>query len=223
MGAIATVAHIDLDRTSGRNRDKISSRWPQQNERKPYPLFDKSSPEEEQLPRIFTVDFLVRGPPERPQVVLRHGGINIGARITDNISDGDAYRYHDIFHFAYAVYLGWSPVLRSLLNCKRKSDKAADENQDGARAAIIEEAISAIVFSRAKQVGYFEGIEQVDYDLLKSIQEFTRKYEVENVPVWQWEEAILEGFRAFRQLKAWNGGRVTLRLDTRQLIVEPLR
>jgi NTP pyrophosphatase (non-canonical NTP hydrolase) len=221
--AIAAAAHIDLVRASGRNRDKISSRWPQQKERKPYPLFDEGCPEEEQLPRVFTVDFLERGTPERPQVALRHGVINIGDRITDNISDADTYRYHDIFHFAYAVYLGWSPVLRSLLRCKRKSDKAADENQDGARAAIIEEAISAIVFSRAKQVGDFDGIEQVDYDLLKSIQEFTRKYEVEKVPIWQWEEAILEGFRAFRQLKAQKGGRVTLRLDTRQLIVEQLR
>lgn len=218
--AVTAAAHVDLNKASGRNRAKISSRWSQ--ERTPHPLFDEDRPAEEQLPRAFTVDFLVRGSQERPQVVLRHGVINIGARITDNISEADAYRFHDIFHFAYAAYLGWSPVLRSLLNCKRKSD-SADEKQDGARAAIIEEAISATVFSRAKRLADFEGIEQVDYDLLKSIQEFTRGYEVEKVPVWQWEEAILEGFFAFRQLKAQNGGRVTMSLDTRQLIVEPLR
>jgi hypothetical protein len=223
LRAIAAAAHIDLAEASRRNRAKTASRWPLAEERKPHPLFDSSSPEEEQFPRLFTVDFLERGTPERPQVLLRYKDINIGDRITDNITDPDAYRYHDIFHFAYAVYLGWSPVLRSLLRCKRKSDRSADENQDGARAVIIEEAISAIVFSRAKRVGYFAGIEQVDYDLLKSVQEFTRGYEVEKVPVWQWEQAILEGFRAFRQLKDLKGGRVTLHLDARQLIVEQLR
>jgi hypothetical protein len=223
LRVIAAAAQIDLHEASRRNRAKTASRWPVAEERKPHSPFDSDSPEEEQLPRLFTVDFLERGTPDRPQVLLRYKDVNIGDRITDNITDPDAYRYHDIFHFAYAVYLGWSPVLRALLRCKRKSNKAADENQDGARSVIIEEAISAIVFSRAKQVGYFENLEQVDYDLLKSVQEFTRGYEVDKVPVWQWEQAILEGFRAFRQLKELKGGRVTLHLDARQLIVERLR
>ena len=47
-----------------------------------------------------------------------------------------------MFHFAHAVYLGWSPVLRALLKSKRKSDPRFDENQDGARAQIIEEGVS---------------------------------------------------------------------------------
>ncbi len=218
LSAVSAGAEIDLAVASKRNRAKTASRWPR--ERTPHPLFDRDSPEEEQLPRLLTIDFLQRGSPDRPQILLRYRDINIGDRITDNISDPDGYRYHDIFHFAYAVYLGWSPVLRSLLRCKRKSNRSADENQDGARAAIIEEAISAIVFSRAKQVGFFADITQVDYDLLKSIQEFTKGYEVELVPVWQWEQAILEGFRAFRQLRAHGGGRVRLDLDARQLSVK---
>ena len=37
---------------------------------------------------------------------------------------------------------GWSPVLRSLLKLKRKTDPELDENQDGARATIIEEGIA---------------------------------------------------------------------------------
>ncbi|WP_141593825.1 pyrophosphatase [Myxococcus sp. AB056] len=223
LRVVAAVACVELEEASKRNRRKIASRWPTESEKKPHALFDEGCPEEEWLPRLFTVDFIERGTPESPQILLRYNGINIGDRISDNIADPDGYRYHDIFHFAYAVYLGWSPVLRSLLRSKRKSDRFTDENQDGARAEIIEEAISAIAFSRAKQVGYFENIEQVDYDLLKSIQEFTKGYEVAHVPVWQWEEAILEGFRAFRQLRALKGGRVTLHLIARQLIVERLR
>ncbi|MFE8603351.1 pyrophosphatase [Archangium violaceum] len=221
LRVVAVAARVELEEASKRNRDKIASRWP--TEKKPHALFDETSPEEERLPHLFTVDFIERGTPEKPQILLRYKDINIGDRITDNIADPDGYRYHDIFHFAYAVYLGWSPVLRSLLRSKRKSDRFADENQDGARAAIIEEAISAIVFSRAKRVGFFNDIRQVDYDLLKSIQEFTKGYEVAAVPVWQWEEAILEGFRAFRQLNELKSGRVTLHLMARQLIVERLR
>ena len=51
-----------------------------------------------------------------------------------NIADADGYRYHDIFHIANAVFLGWSPVVRALLRCKRKSQPHIDENEDGARA-----------------------------------------------------------------------------------------
>lgn len=221
LRGVAAVALVDLADASRQNRKKIESRWPLA--KRAHSLFDENFPKEEQLPRLFTVDFIELGSPERPHILLRYKDINIGDRITDNIADADAYRYHDIFHFAYAAYLGWSPVLRALLRSKRKSDRSADENQDGARAVIIEEAISAIVFSRAKQVRYFENLLQVDYDLLKSIQEFTKGYEVSQVPVWQWEEAILEGFRAFRRLRELKGGRVTIHLDARQLIVEQLR
>ena len=66
---------------------------------------------------------------------LRCNGLNFGDRLTDNIVDPDGYRYHDIFHFAYAVHLGWSPVIRSLLRAKRKSVPATDENEDGGRHA----------------------------------------------------------------------------------------
>lgn len=60
------------------------------------------------------------------------------------------YRFHDVFHLAYAAVLGWSPVLRALLKCKRKSHPWLDENQDGARAILIEEGISTFVFNHAK-------------------------------------------------------------------------
>ena len=114
-------------------------------------------------------------------------------------------------------------MIRDLLRCKRKSSPELDENQDGARAVIIEEAISALVFSRAKHAHYFEGARQVDYDLLKSIAEFVRGYEVEVVPVWQWERAILEGFRVFHRLKSQHGGHVALSLTRRTLQYRAMR
>ena len=92
----------------------------------------------------------------------------------------------------------------------------------GARATILEEAIAAIVFARAKEMEFFADAIQVDYDLLKSVQEIVRGYEVERVPLWQWEHAILEGYRAFRQLRSDRGGRISWDLQLRQLRCEPI-
>ena len=205
--AVAERAGINLEEASRENLAKIQSRWPAK--KIFHPLFDEDCPAEEQIPRNLTVEFLARSRGRRVEVLLRCNNLIVGDRITDNIPDSDGYRYHDIFHFAYAVFLGWSPVVRALLRCKRKSDPAADENQDGARAIIIEEAVSAIVFSRAKEMRFFKDANQVDYDLLKSIQEFVRGYEVDQVPLWQWEMAILEGCRVFRLLRSGPGGQVT--------------
>ena len=87
-----------------------------------------------------------------------------------------------------------------------------DENEDGARARIIEEAVSATVFSRAKETRFYEGIDHVDYDLLKTVSEFVRGFEAERVPLWQWEDAILNGYRVFRALRDNGGGTVTVDL-----------
>jgi hypothetical protein len=172
---------------------------------------------EEQLPRRLAIEFMERSRGEQRVVILRCNGINFGDRLTDNIEDPDGYRYHDVFHFAYAAHLGWSPVVRALLRCKRRSISSVDEGQDGARAVIIEEAVAAIVFTRAKQLNFFDSIDHVDYDLLKTVTEFVQGYEVDRIPLWQWEAAILDGFRVFRQLRNNCGGRVLLDIGQREL------
>jgi NTP pyrophosphatase (non-canonical NTP hydrolase) len=211
---VAREAHVPLKAAAVGNTQKVSSRWPTTGDRVYAPLFDDASPEEEQLPRRLDIEFRERS---RGVVVLRCNGINFGDRLTDNIEDPDDYRYHDVFHFSYAVHLGWSPVVRSLLRCKRKSIPKTDEGQDGARAAILEEAVSAIAFSRGKKLGFFDGKTQVDYDVLKTIKEFVEGYEVDRIPLWQWEVAILEGFSIFRQLRANRGGQVILDMPGHKL------
>jgi len=216
--AIDQLSHeigVSLQVAASENILKIESRWPR--DRIYRPLFDENFPEEEQLPRHLDIEFRERDRGTQKNVILRCNGINFGDRLTDNIEDPDWYRYHDIFHFAYAVYLGWSPVIRALLHCKRKSKPEIDEAQDGARASIIEEAVSAIVFSHAKQLNFFEGVDHVDYDLLKSIRGFIEGYEVYRVPLWQWEVAILDGYRIFRHLRNNRGGRVMLDLSKHQI------
>ena len=202
------------------NLRKTQSRWP---ERRVYSaFFDENFPEEEQIPRELEIEFRQVRRGDTNTVILRCNGLNFGDRLTDNIGQPDSYRFHDVFHFAYVVHLGWSPVIRGLLRCKRKSDPVADENEDGARARIIEEAVSAIVFSRAKEMNYYDDIDHVDYDLLKAIQEFVQGFEVADVPLWQWETAILEGYRVFRSLQKHGRGHVTLDMNQRLLLYHEL-
>ena len=221
LSRVAFALRIDLYRAAEKNREKTFSRWPQSPGFRP--LFDDndSLPDEERIPRALNVEFREVRRRGKSVVLLRCNGLNLGDRLTDNIEDEDFYRYHDIFHFAHAVYLGWSPIVRALLKCKRKSDPEADENQDGARAGIIEEAVAATVFSRAKEMRYYDGVDRVDYDLLKTVTELVRGYEVDDVPLWQWETTILNGYRVFRELRTHRGGKVTLDLLNRNLGYEP--
>ena len=212
---LSSAMHIDLHEAARRNLEKTQSRWPPAREFSP--LFDDDFEDEEQLPRALDVEFRQIDRGGKLVVLLRCNGLNLGDRLTDNIDEPDFYRFHDIFHLAHAVYVGWSPILRVLLNCKRKSNPRVDENEDGARARIIEEAVSATVFSRAKETRFYDGIDHVDYDLLKTISEFVRGFEVEAVPLWQWEEAILNGYRVFRALRDNGGGTVTVDLVNRDL------
>lgn len=219
---LARELDVELEHAARGNISKIESRWPKH--KRYAPLFDDDVPEEEQLPRHLEIEFREKGEGGRKTVYLRCNGVNFGDRLTDNIKDPDGYRFHDVFHFAYAVHMGWSPVVRALLRCKRKSNPRTDEDQDGARAGISEEAVSAVVFSRAKNLAFFDGKKQVDFSLLKTIREFVQGYEVERIPLWQWETAILEGYKVFRLLRANQGGRVILDLPAHELrYVAPIK
>ena len=138
------------------NLKKIESRWPE-NEAYPEP-FDKSHEDYERFPDKVIFIFKEIDLGEKKFVIQQCQGVNIGDRLTDNKKDKDDYRFHDVFHICYAVHLGWSPVLRALLRLKRKNISSTDENQDGARAIIIEEGVSTFVFSRALNQSLFENI-----------------------------------------------------------------
>ena len=110
-------------------------------------------------------------------------------------------------------------MTRALLKCKRKSRPDKDENEDGARAAIIEEAIATIAFNDAKRHNFYADQKPLEYGLLKTIAGLTRGYEVEVCKLWEWEDAILTGFKVFNLLKgkAPNGGLVAMDLGSRTL------
>jgi NTP pyrophosphatase (non-canonical NTP hydrolase) len=210
-----TCACFDLrvEDIARENLEKISSRWPGENKTY-WPLFDPSGeyPEHEQFPRRFEIDFLERGSSTDGYVVQRLNGVYVGDRLTDNSHETDDYRFHDVFHLAYIAYLGWSPVVRSLLRRKRKSKSKIDENEDGARAMIIEEGIATWIFNHAKPRQFYEGVTEgkLEYGLLKQIKSMVEGYEVSSCKLWQWELAILRGFELFRLLRKHRGGTVTV-------------
>ncbi len=203
----ADGADISLEEAAHNNLSKIFGRWPQ--ERTYGELFDESFDADEQLPRRIAMRFIEKRVGGNLYVIQQCKGINIGDRLTDNKTEPDDYRFHDVFHLAYAAILGWSPVLRSLFKVKRKSDPKVDETQDGARATLIEEGVSTWVFNHGLRLNYFKTVETVDYTLLKSIRDFVTGYEVERRLLWQWEKAILDGFDVFRKLRLHRRGTVT--------------
>ena len=165
--------------------------------------FDAEFGVEEQLPRTFRIRINQRG---SGRSYLQWNGVFIGDPLTDNIADPDGYRFHDVFHFAHSAILHWSPVMRALIKHKRKSKPDYDEVQDGGRAIVVEEGLTAWIFTRAKELNFFEGQDRVSLGMLKTIGEFVAGYEVSQCPLKLWERAILEGYEVFRQIRAAEGG-----------------
>ena len=115
---------------------------------------------------------------------------------------------------------GFSVGLHACAPC---SSPEIDENEDGARAGIIEEGISTWIFNHGLRNAEFRNAKSLDYSLLKAVRELVKGYEVEVRPLWQWERAILEGFRIFRLLRKHRSGAVTVDLNTRSISFEPIK
>lgn len=169
------------------------------------PTFDDAFEAEERIPEHFEMRIVQR---KSGNTHIQWNGVFIGEPLTDNIRDEDGYRFHDVFHFAHASILHWSPTFRSLIKHKRKSNPRIDEAQDGGRAIVVEEGLTAWIFSRSKQFGFFTGHKSISFDMLKTIQQFVSGYEVEACPLKLWEDAILQGYEVFRNVRDNNGGTV---------------
>jgi NTP pyrophosphatase (non-canonical NTP hydrolase) len=167
------------------------------------PDFDIDFPTEEQLPRKFEIEISER---KSGQSYLKWKGVFLGSPLTDNILDPDGYRFHDVFHLAFVAILHWSPTFRALIKHKRKSDSVFDEAQDSGRAIVVEEGLTAWLYSYSKGLDYFEGHDSVSFDVLKTIEKFVSGYEVQDCPLKLWEDAILQGYAVFRKVQQNNGG-----------------
>ncbi len=204
------IVQKNIDKTRGRFLDPDPALLP---------TFDSDFPDEERLPQHFEIKITQR---KSGQSYLQWNGVFIGDPLTDNILDPDGYRFHDVFHFAHAAILHWSPTFRALIKQKRKSDRRFDEAQDGGRAIVVEEGLAAWIFSCAKDLNFFEGQKSISFDLLKTVHQFVRGYEVEACPLRLWERAILEGYAVFRQVRDSNGGIIVGDRDARTISYKPV-
>jgi NTP pyrophosphatase (non-canonical NTP hydrolase) len=211
-------AQVNLTHAANLNLDKLLGRWPLR--RAWGPLLDAGNERSEQFPRLMCVRFEERFVNSRLYVYQSVNGEYIGDPLTDNSAQEDDYRFHDIFHLAFATFLTWSPVLRSFLKVRRISRADINEQQDGARAKITEEGISNWIFSHGLRHEAFAHVDSLDFALLKTIAHMVKGYEVQVQAPWMWECAILEGFRIFRSLRAHRGGLVTADLEARRLSFE---
>lgn len=215
-------AGVTLEAAAVKNLAKIFDRWP---DVRTYPEpFDAAVDPDEQLPRRLVVDIFEKTVGDEAFVFQRCNALFIGDRLTDNAHEPDDYRFHDVFHFAHVAVLGWSPVIRALLRLKRKSVPKLDAAEDGARAILIEEGITTWIFRQAQPLNFFVGLRagELPLDMLKHIRQFVTGYEAEQCPLWLWEDAILQGYEAFRFLRENRRGRLTLDFQARRLSIEPL-
>ncbi|MGP4907167.1 hypothetical protein ACTXGW_13545 [Psychrobacter faecalis] len=197
--------NLDLLSIVENNTFKIRNRFiPIEELHLPLLSFDSTFSKDEQLPIEFEVHIV-----EKPngRAYLKWNDVFIGGALNDNHQENDNYKYHDVFHLAFAAILHWSPTFRALIKHKRKSNPSIDETQDSGRPIVIEEGLSAWLFSISKQRGIdFTKESSISYDLLKTIQIFVRGYEVEKCPLQLWVKAIIQGYTVFNQVVANKGG-----------------
>ena len=219
VSTIATENNLLLEEIAKDNLKKTKDRFDlEQSEN--FIVYDIDYPESEQFPREFEVEFLVvnEGGKDKVRVINNTTGKQLGDDITDNSHKEDGYRFHDIFHFGYVAFLGWSPVVRKLMKIKRKSDEVMDEIEDGARATITEELISLYIYSFAVDHQLFKYTNNIDTEVLKTVQKLVNGIEVKNCTQKQWETAIVNSYKVYDELKNNNGGRVLVSIKNKKLL-----
>jgi NTP pyrophosphatase (non-canonical NTP hydrolase) len=217
---VATKFGLDLGEIAAQNLAKCRDRWgdPAHPSRASgTQSFDHGYSDGERLPRRFIVDITTVHVEGRARMKAFVNGEQLGDDLTDNAYSSDGYRYHDVFHLAYAGVLGWSPIIRSTLKRKRRSDPRVDEVEDGGRAKAIEEGISAMVFSYAADHNFLDGAEGVSYDLLRTIKSMTSHLEVCRCSAGEWEKAIMDGFIVWRVINERGSGSIEVNLDQKTI------
>lgn len=224
LAVFANKLGLDLNLIAEQNLEKCRNRWGWLRTQECSLVvsnFDSGFSQKERIPRKFEVEINEFIENDVASVSTFLNGKQVGNDLTDNAYKNDGYRFHDVFHLSYAAVLGWSPVVRKMLSCKRKSHSQIDEVEDGGRAIAAEEAIALLVFQYAKEHNFLEGISVLDCDLLKKIRKLTSGLEVFQCSPYDWEKAIFAGYSVWRQVIQNNGGIVQVDIDDRSIIYRP--
>jgi NTP pyrophosphatase (non-canonical NTP hydrolase) len=218
---IAQKFELSLNDIAGGNLAKIRDRW--ETAAAQSQLFsnaydyDSTYPADERFPRQMDVELRVVTKDGKEVIQLLVDGEQCGDDLTDNAYTPDGYGFHDVLHFANIAVLGWSPVMRKLLGCKRKSNKLVDEVEDGGRAGAIEEGLAAVIFDYARSHSFFDGVKYVDYELLRTLKGAAEHLEVRRCALNDWQNAILQGYAVWRPIAEARGGKFRVDLDARTL------
>ena len=210
---VSTQYNVELDNISEHSVNSVHSIY-SGNISYDYELFDNDFPEHEQIPRIMEIDISTDN---QGRSVTLINGAKFGDPLRDNNYEDDGYRFHDIFHIAHAAVLGWSPTLRALLRRKRKSDYKIDDVEDGGRAIVTEEGITAMIFNHAKAHNFFKSTNSIDLDLIRIIRNTVSHLEVQTRNEYDWQKAILEGYRVWRQIRNNGSGSIIADLNARTI------
>lgn len=213
LATLATLNEIDLNEVAEKNISKTSAFFGASES----PIFDEDFDKHEQFESHMVVEFELD---DKGRSQMYFDGKLLGDPLTDNSHLEDKYRFHDVFHLAFLTHLHWSPVMRALLKKKRKSNPAIDENEDGARAAIIEEAAVAIIFAHAEEADFFPDPRSIPLKLVNLLMKMTSKYEVSACSSAAWRQAVFDGCRAFKAIGDNSGGKVEIDLPSSTLTVE---
>ncbi len=181
--------------------------------------FDRGFSEDESFEKIFKIEFVTKA---NKKSYMKLNNVFIGDALNNNHRDDDGYKYHDVFHLAFATVLHWSPTFRALIKHKRKSNPQIDETEDSGRAIVIEEGLSAWLFAKHKLDKIdLTNENNITYGMLKTIREFVHGYEVEKCPLQLWVSAITQGYSVFNQLSFHKGGIVKCDLVNRKITFLP--
>lgn len=227
LANLASKLNLDLGDVAQENLAKIEERWPKRDPNEPGLFgasrhrYDSAYKPDEQLPLQMRVDLFEELTPEGKKLRLRYNGEIIGDPLTDNSHIEDGYRYHDVFHIGCSILLGWSPVMRRILHCKRKSVPRVDIVEDGARALVTEEGVSAVVFGYGRDYSMFEKSTSVNYEVLRTVRSMVAPFEVRTRPLSDWEHTILTCFAAWRELIKHAGGTIIGDSEAKSLRFEP--
>jgi hypothetical protein len=184
-------------------------------------LFDQAFPECEQLPRSFRVSFYEVDRDGEPVVVLEMDGEQVGDPLTDNSYRDDGYRYHDVFHFANAAILGWSPMTRKLFGCKRNSNPRLAVVEDGGRAKVLEEVVCALIYDYGKQRDFDVRGGEVEEQFVDLLRRITSDREVAQLDAESWRQLIEVALKTWKKLRDQRGGILEGDLSARRLRLLP--
>ena len=73
------------------------------------------------------------------------------------------------------------------------------------------------MYAHARTRNFLEGVSEVDHDILETIRGMSSNLEVRARTAAEWQQAILVGFRVWRDLRKGNGGCVTVDLQAQAL------